>query len=99
MKFSLMQQVYIQTDTFNFGAPVGETGYISKVDRDIDQAQPYCVRVPSKKEYWWLPECDLVSADDWLANEAETVVKSAIVDHALDTRDKQTFMCATSKRE
>lgn len=98
MKFKLMQHVYIQSDTFNFGAPIGEIGYIARVDRDVDQAEPYRVRIPSKREFYWLPECDIVSADEWLANEAEQVVNAVLINHSLETKDRETFILQPPKR-
>lgn len=94
MKFSLMQQVYIQSDVLNLDAPVGEPGFIVRVDRNIDQAQNYCVRVPSNKQFYWMPQCDLVSANEWLAKEADEVIKSSLVNHALDNKDELAFKAA-----
>jgi hypothetical protein len=97
MKFSVMQQVYIQSDTFNLGAPVNETGFVAKIDRHVDQAQEYCVRVPSKKEFYWLPECDLMDASEWLSNNVDNIIQDSIIDFALDHKDEKTFKLAMQK--
>lgn len=99
MKFTVMQRVYIQSDTFNFGAPIGETGFIARVDRSIDQAQPYLVRVPTSQKWYWMPECDLVSADEWDENEVDQVIRQSLIDRALDTHDEVTFVSVTRRGE
>lgn len=94
MQFKLMQQVYIQSDVLNLGAPIGEAGYVVNIDRRIDQGQSYCVRVPSQQKWYWMAGCDLVSADEWLANEAANVIKESLVNEALDKWNVEQFQLA-----
>ena len=62
---ALMTAVRIISDTLVFGLPIGEVRYIQFIDRrDRDVGTPYFVRVPSSKEGWWMPACDLQPEED-----------------------------------
>ncbi|GEO26245.1 hypothetical protein AAC03nite_20300 [Alicyclobacillus acidoterrestris] len=98
MKFQTMQQVYIQSDVLNVEAPIGEIGYVVDIDRDSDRAQRYCIRVPSQKKWFWMPECDLCSAEEWLDVAASMAIEGALVERALDTKDEEGFRAAVQWR-
>lgn len=98
MKFAVMQQVFIQSDVLNLGAPVGETGYIVNIDRRIDQGLSFCVRVPSQQKWYWMPECDLEDAASRDAEEADEIIKESIINHALDMKDENAFKIAVQGR-
>jgi hypothetical protein len=92
MKFNIMQHVYIQSDVLNLDAPVGETGFIIHIDPRVYNAESYCVRVPSRKDQWWLPECDLIDAEEWLSGSAERAISDSLVNDALDRKDETAFL-------
>lgn len=97
MKFHPMDQVYIVSDTLAYGLPVGEMGYVTAVNRHVDTAFNYCVRVPSKKEAWLVPECDLLTTQEWTERSAEVAIRNALIDKALATGDKALFEAQTKE--
>jgi uncharacterized protein YpiB (UPF0302 family) len=46
-----------------------------------------------------MPECDLVSADEWDENEVDQVIRQSLIDRALDTHDEVTFVSVTRRGE
>jgi len=94
MEFTLMQEVIIQSDAFSLQLPIGKTGVIAKIDRAVDQAQPYCIRVPWNHEWYWVPECDIADAAEWTSKSAEEVVRESLINGALDRKNKQAFIKA-----
>lgn len=91
MKFYLMQPVMIVSDTLNYGLPVGSPAYVIMIERPGFIGTPYYIRVPSEQKEYWVPECDLDRADDWIAEESENVIQNALIDFALATRNKTLF--------
>lgn len=91
MMFSPMEKVCIISDTLNYGLPTNELGYIIKIDRNADDARTFWVRVPSKQEDWWVPECDLMNYEKWLGESADEAIQETLVNKALETRDKKLF--------
>lgn len=98
MKFKAMDRVRIVSDTMNFDLPVHAIGYVQQVDRHIDTGLPYLVRVPTKKESWWVPECDIESDEQWTSSVIEGVLKELVINHALDTRNLEMFQQTISMR-
>ena len=86
-----MQRVLIVSDTLAFDVPVGKDGLIVRIDRRVDEGLSYLVRVPSTKDYWWLPECDLADFSEWASERADDVIAQTMTDYALDTRDQVLF--------
>jgi hypothetical protein len=90
MKYNPMQSVYITSDTLNYGIPVGEQGFIISIDYRVT-GLPYFVRVPSKKEEWWIPECDLLASEEWMEQGIDKLIHSSVIDYALKTKNKEMF--------
>jgi hypothetical protein len=74
MKYALMQDVVIQSDTLNLGLPVGKTAYVVLVETEF-----------------WVPGCDLIPADEYIAQATESVLRESLIDHALRTGNKALF--------
>lgn len=91
MKHALMQSVVIQSDTLNLGLPVGKTAYVVLVDFRPFNGLPYFIRVPADKKEFWVPECDLVASDEYIAQESEKVLRESLIDFALRTGNKALF--------
>lgn len=91
MKYNLMQPVIIVSDTLNYELPIGALGYIVMIEPRVFFGIPYCVRVPSEQKEFWVPECDLDSASDRLAQESEEVIRESLIDFALKTKNKVLF--------
>lgn len=91
MKYGIMAEVYISSDTLNIGAPVGEMDFINAIDPSVFHAQRYCVRVPNKRQTYWLPECDLTDKAKFLSQQADEVIRASLVEYSLEKRDSLTF--------
>jgi hypothetical protein len=92
MKYHLMQPVIIVADTLNFGLPVRSLGYVTDIDPRPFVGVPYYVRVPSEQKGYWIPECDLEPASQWIAKESDKVIQESLIDFALRTGNKAMFM-------
>jgi len=92
VKYHLMQPVVIVSDTLNFGLPVGSLGYVTDIDPRPYVGVPYCVRVPSEKKNYWIPECDLEPESRWIERESEKVIRDSLIDFALRTGNKSMFL-------
>ncbi|MDU5945451.1 MAG: hypothetical protein E7L01_09775 [Paenibacillus macerans] len=91
MKYHLMQPVMIVSDTLNYGLPVGALAYVIMIEPRFFFGTPYLIRVPSEQKEYWSPECDLESADAWITQESEKVIREALIDFALRTGNKSLF--------
>lgn len=98
MKYHLMQPVIIVADTLNYGLPVRFLGYVVDIDPRPYVGVPYYVRVPAKQTGYWVPECDLEPASQWMAQESEKVVRDSLIDFALRTGNKALFAAQTERR-
>ncbi len=96
-----MTAVRIITDTLALGLPIGEVGYIQHIDRrDRDTGTPYYVRVPSSKDGWWVPECDVQPEEEYIQSAANEAIESIMIDHSLTTRNRTLFdALMTAKKE
>lgn len=96
-----MTAVRILSDTLALGLPVGEVGYIQHIDRhSMDTGTPYYVRVPSSKDGWWAPECDVQPEEEYIQSTANEVIESVMIDHSLATRNRALFdKLMTAKKE
>ena len=97
---NLMTTVRIISDTLAFGLPIDEVGYIRFIDRrNRDTGTPYYVRVPSSKEGFWMPECDLQPEEDYIQRVANEVINHITIDHSLATKNRTLFdaVMATKK--
>ena len=92
-----MTAVRIISDTLALELPIGEVGYILRTDRHIDEALTYLVRAPSKKENWWVPECDLETNETYISQEVDNIIHTHLVDVSLATRNEEMFQTLTKK--
>lgn len=91
LQYNVMDEVVIVTDTFNFGLPVGEKGYVAGIDRNSDTAYNYNVRIPSKKIACWVPGCDLMNWDRYVQESVNNAIHKHYVDEALANGDEDMF--------
>ncbi|UOF90806.1 hypothetical protein LSG31_00540 [Fodinisporobacter ferrooxydans] len=97
MKFKPGNEVVIIADTLNLGLPINSAGIVQVVDRHIDHFQNYCVRVPQRKDSWWVCESDIEFASVVNSKVADDLIKDHLVNLSLDTNNKQLFKLATQK--
>ncbi|GAB7386216.1 hypothetical protein BSNK01_00510 [Bacillaceae bacterium] len=83
----LMTRVIIQSDILNLGLPIGKEAYIIALNRRVDTAYRYLIRVPSLQKEFWVVENDIRPL-----SESETSIdysraaEEVIIDVALQTR-------------
>lgn len=92
MKYHLMQAVVIVSDTLNYNLPVGSAAYVVAIDPHPHRAIPYYIRVSSEKKEYWVPECDLDAANEWISKESEQVIRDSLIDFALRTGNEALFL-------
>lgn len=90
-QYNIMDEVAIVSDTLNFGYPVGQKGYITHINPDAMNAYAYVVRVPSTKEAWLMPECDLMPWTMYLSKSVNNAVHTYYTNQALDNGNEDLF--------
>jgi hypothetical protein len=87
---ALMTRVKIVSDILNLGLPIGQEAYIIALNRQVNVAFQYLIRVPALQKEFWVVEQDIVPL-----TEADTVkdysreAEQALIDAALQTRQFQ----------
>ncbi|HEY0829321.1 MAG TPA: ATPase [Bacilli bacterium] len=89
--FRLGQKVYIVTDKFEQGLPVGNYAYIIAYDRNADNAFDYVIRVPRSSKHFFVPASDLELEEVLIQFEVRRVEKEALIDYALATKNEELF--------
>lgn len=99
MKFKPGDDVVIVEDTFDFGLPMNTSAKVLRIDRNMDQAQNYCIRVPAKKESWWVTEQDIEFASVVNAEQANSLIHNHLLDLSLDTKNEALFHLVISNHK
>lgn len=99
MKYAIMQPVYICSDTLGYDLPIGKSGFVVATNPVLYSALRYCVRIPEEQEDYWLPECDITTAEAWIAKESERIIQTSLIDFALATRNRPLFKRQTQQKE
>jgi hypothetical protein len=87
----LGQKVYIVSDGFEQGLPIGEYGFIIAFDRNTDNVFDYVVRVPKANKHFFVPGSDIEVEEALLQQEADRIEREALIDYALATHNAELF--------
>lgn len=91
MKYEVMQPIVVVSDTLKYDLPIGEAGFVLVVNRSISHGLQYNIRVPSKKDGWWVPECDIMDAEEWATQGANHQINQSLMNFALETKNRELF--------
>lgn len=91
MRYMPGTEVVILSDRYELGLPVDSFGTVIEIDPTPFTLLSYLVFVPATRRYYRISEGDLLSEQEYLENEAESVIRDALLDFSLATRNRILF--------
>lgn len=84
MKFSPGDEVVVVADPLNYGLPLDSHAVLLKVDLNPMDIRRYYIRIPLKREEYWVTETSIELASEVNAKQADKALREHSINVSLD---------------